>query len=132
MLFRSDVCSSDLALERDKQEFLAYRVSIIAQKDQLVASLQDDVLRLRGDLDHSSSTITEKDNLITVLNTEISKLRKAVDSAPPPIGKKDILLNQTVHELSLERKAPLRFAAVQAQVRRTYSFNYSIVNQSIT
>ena len=119
------------ALERDRQEFLAYRVSIIAQKDQLVASLQDDVLRLRGDLDHSSSTITEKDNFITVLNTEISRLRKAVGSALPTIVEKDTLLDQTVNELSLERKTSLRFAAVQSQVRRTYSFNYSIVNQSI-
>ena len=104
------------ALERDKQEFLAYRVSIIAQKDQLVASLQDDVLRLRGDLDHSSSTITEKDNFITVLNTEISRLRKAVGSALPTIVEKDTLLDQTTNELPFGRKTSMRSAAVQAQV----------------
>ena len=105
------------ALARDKQEFLAYRVAIISQKDQLVASLQDNVLRLRKDLDHSSSTITEKDNLITVLNIEISRLRKAVDSALPPIAEKDTLLDRTVNELPLERKTSMRSAAVQAQVR---------------
>ena len=105
------------ALARDKQEFLAYRVAIIAQKDQLVASLQDDVLQLRGDLDHSSSTITEKDNFIAVLNTEISRLRKAVGSALPTIVEKDTLLDQTTNELPFGRKTSMRSAAVQAQVR---------------
>ncbi|EJF57491.1 hypothetical protein DICSQDRAFT_183205 [Dichomitus squalens LYAD-421 SS1] len=113
------------ALQRDRQEFLVYRMAIIAQKDTLVAGLQTDVLQLQRDLDASLSAIAERDDLIASLRTDVSRLQgdrarvqADVDWGLRSTVEKDALAaSRAVDDLRSEREAFTHSASVQAQLK---------------
>ncbi|KAI1789676.1 hypothetical protein LXA43DRAFT_553579 [Ganoderma leucocontextum] len=71
----------EAALARAKEECFAQQAAIVVQKDELIASLQADILKLQRDLDSSHCRIVEKEAFLAVQASTLDDLQFERDAA---------------------------------------------------